>query len=337
MKAKSAIPKRTGIVQNTRKKILKQPVRRTVGAQTPVLRLKRILVTTDFSDESKKALPYAAVLAERFGARIALLHVLESPSRFVGMETMALLSSGDAAAGRAYGALDAMAKKAFKSEAAVTTHVQTGKPIHEIVKASRELGVDLVILATHGYSGLKHTFLGSTTERVVREMECAVLAVRGRQDEDVSRTQKPAALQRIVLATDFSANAAQALPAAETLARAFDSSLTLMHVVERVPIDSILGTELADEHVNALMVQARTRLADIAATLRKNKIAADVKVRFGNPFDEITRGAKEIDASLIVLATHGYTGLKRAYLGSVAERVLRHAHCPVLVVRGRKR
>ena len=302
------------------------------------LRLERILVTTDFSDESKKALPFAAAFAERLGGEVALLHVIEPPPRFADLASVVGLLSGDDAMGRAYGDLNKLAARAFKSESRVTTHARAGKPFREITKAARQLAADLIIMATHGYSGLKHTFLGSTTERVMQHAPCPVLAVRSGVDKRSGGRKKTAAIQRLVLATDFSDNSMKAFPLAQSLASAFGARLTLLHVVEQFPIDAMLGQEVTRATTAWLSAQARTRLCGLAASVRKQSgLRADIVVRFGKPFDEITRAAKSLNASLIVVATHGYTGLKHVYLGSVAERVVRHAHCPVLVVREIKR
>ena len=329
MKTKSTT-KKTGRVRATARRKSGGPPPTT----SPAFRLNRILVTTDFSVESKKALPYAAAFAERIGGEIALLNVLELPPRFAGLETLAGLHSGDAAMGRVYGGLDKLASQAFPPKTRVTTHARSGKPFSVITKLARELEAGLIIMATHGYSGLKHAFLGSTTERVVRHAPCPVLAVRGSEDQASGRNQKSVTIQRIVLATDFSDNSLKAVPVAQSLADGFGARLTLMHVVEKFLIDAMLGQELTRDTSERLTGQARARLQQVAAALRqRNGLRADIAVRFGKPFDEISRGAQELGASLIVVTTHGYTGLKHVYLGSVAERVVRHAHCPVLVVR----
>ena len=301
---------------------------------TPALRLKRLLVTTDFSEESKLALTHAAAFAERLGGEIALLHVVEPPPRFVGVESLALISSGDATMGRVLGGLEALAKQAFKPSTRVTTHARPGHPARVITKTARELETDLLIMATHGYSGLKHTLLGSTTERVIRNAPCPVLVIRSVDQKTSAKPGKTGAIQRVIVATDFSDNSMMALPLAQALAKAFGAGLTLMHVVERVPIDPMLGQELTSAASRQLVERAQTRLAELASSLRaEDGSKLDIAVRFGKPFDELARGAKELDASLIVIATHGYSGIKHALLGSVAERVLRHAPCPVLVVR----
>ena len=336
MKTKSTTKKDARAVATPPKRSGRPSLAASIPAQ-PAFRLKRILVTTDFSDESRQALPYAAVFAERLGGEIMLLNVLEPPPRFAGLESVVLPQFDDAAVGRVYRSLDALARQAFKANARVKTHVRTGKPFREITKAARELAADLLIMATHGYSGLKHTWLGSTTERVIRRTPCPLLAVRGSEDK-TSRLQKPVAIRRIVLATDFSDNSMRAFPLGQSLAARLGARVTLMHVVERFPIDAMLGKELTRDTSTRLMERARSRLTELSESLRKKSgFQADIMVRFGTPFAEIARGAKALDASLIVLATHGYAGFKHVYLGSVAERVVRHAHCPVLVVRQAQR
>jgi nucleotide-binding universal stress UspA family protein len=109
------------------------PRRRVSGA------LKRVLVTTDFSEASKQALPYAAVFGERFGAQLYLLHVVEPPPRFVGLESMTLLQSGDATVGHALGQLDSLADHVFGAGANVKTHVRPGQPLRVITKARATL------------------------------------------------------------------------------------------------------------------------------------------------------------------------------------------------------
>lgn len=314
--------------------------RRKANVKTPTprasaFRLKRILVTTDFSEESRKAFPYATRLAQTFGGEIALLNVVESRSHLAGLESLVLLQSGDAEMGRVYGGLDEMSRKSFSAVAQVSTHARTGKPFREICKTARELDADLLVMATHGYSGLKHTLLGSTAERTIQHAPCPVLAVRSATTKGHSPAPKPSIeFKRILLATDFSTNSLKAFPLAQSLAEGFGAKLTLIHVVERFPLDAMLGEELTRETAADLTRQAETRLKALGAGLRKRAgFEPQIVVRFGKPFDEIVQHAKKIDASLIVVATHGYTSLKHLYLGSVAERVIRHAHCPVLVVR----
>ena len=116
----------------------------------------------------------------------------------------------------------------------------------------------------------------------------------------------------------------------------FNSEVVLLYVVEKFPIDYLLGPETTTPIITPLIKQARAELKVLAATLgRSTGLRVTVEVRAGKPFQEICSAAEKLGASMIVLTTHGHTGLKRLWLGSTAERVVRHASRPVLVVRTR--
>ncbi|MHA3770379.1 universal stress protein [Verrucomicrobiota bacterium sgz303538] len=152
----------------------------------------------------------------------------------------------------------------------------------------------------------------------------------------------PLRLKTILVPTDFSEPSYNALNHALGLAGQFGSSVLLVHVIEPVhpypvnglthypgdlPSDSLY--ELRDEAEKTLV-----RLRDAASAALDAPV--QVSLRVGRATDEIVLAAKELEADLIVIATHGYTGLKHVFLGSTAERVVRHAPCPVLVLRSRK-
>ena len=157
--------------------MLERPQRRT-------LRLKKILVPIDFSPPSKNAFKYAVRFAEEFGGELTLLYVLE-PKSMTGFmaipEATAFVESDIVAAGKNLRSLIASVRNA-KIE---RPHwkVRAGLPSHEIVEAAKEMEVDLIVIATHGYTGWKHFCIGSTAERVVRAAPCPVLVVREKQHE----------------------------------------------------------------------------------------------------------------------------------------------------------
>jgi nucleotide-binding universal stress UspA family protein len=308
---------------------------RSASSQPPsraAFRFNQILVTTDFSDNSKTALPYAMAFAKGLGGEVTLLNVLERPSHLAGLEAV-LLQSGDETIGRVYQHLDRLAEQAAVPGLVIKTQVRTGKPSREIINAAQELHRGLLVMATQGYTGLKHTFVGSTTERVIRHVSCPVIAVRGNKKFSPGTHREKISIRKVLLTTDFSQNSLKAFPIVQAVAEAFGSHITLLNVVERFPIDVILGEEITRDSSSKLVKEARERLSKLSLTRLKNcTFKPDTVVRFGAPFAEIVSAAKAMDASLIVVATHGYTGLKHIYLGSVAERVVRHAHCPVLVV-----
>jgi len=149
--------------------------------------LQRILVPLDFSPLSKKALLYATRLARQFGAEIDILHVVEPevPPAFDGFMIAPPAISNGAAASRA-GQLKGLASLARKAGVArVNASTRCGLAAFEIVEAAKEFDVDMIVIATHGYTGWKHFAIGSTAERVVRAAPCPVLVVREKEHEFV--------------------------------------------------------------------------------------------------------------------------------------------------------
>jgi nucleotide-binding universal stress UspA family protein len=154
----------------------------------PAFKIKHILVPVDFSECSKKALQYAVPFAEQFNAGIILLHVVQS---FVPVPEMPAAD---------FGALEAQICELAKLELATLktniprkvetqTLLKIGNPYAEIIDAAEDLNADLIILSTHGRTGLKHFFLGSVTERVVRHAPCPVVVVREREHEFIETNQ----------------------------------------------------------------------------------------------------------------------------------------------------
>jgi universal stress protein A len=145
------------------------------------------------------------------------------------------------------------------------------------------------------------------------------------------KTNKSLSLRRILVPIDFSKNARQALRYAIPLAAQFDARVTLLHVVEPV----VYPTEMAIVVMNQKLAlnASRRHLAELGQKLVPEKLRGKMIVRGGQPYFEITEVARETKADLIVLTTHGYTGIKRVLMGGTAERIVRHAPCPVLTVR----
>ncbi len=150
-----------------------------------LLNLKSILVPIDFSEASKKALHYAARMAEQFGSKITLLNVVE-PIATPDFGYHPLMLETDKIKKAAKENLDKLSRQ-FRLPARLLEGivVRYGTPFVEIAEAARTLKVDLIIITTHGYTGLKHVLMGSTAERVVRHAPCPVLTVREKEHEFV--------------------------------------------------------------------------------------------------------------------------------------------------------
>jgi universal stress protein A len=145
-------------------------------ARLPKTRLKHILAPIDFSLTGLNALAFAVLLAGQSGARITLLHVVEV--FFYPTEYGFLLPTNDKLAAQARTKLEALAARTIPPPLQVKVAVRIGTPYQEIVNASRAIRPDLIVVATHGRTGLSRTLLGSVAERVIRHAPCAVLAVR---------------------------------------------------------------------------------------------------------------------------------------------------------------
>ena len=155
----------------------------SADGQKPIA-IKKILVPTDFSPASKKAFSYALRLAEERGAEIALLHVLEpeTPLTLAGRPAATAFSEEELAdVEKSLHALTDEARGAGVAGAKST--VRTGVATHEIIEAAKELDVDLVVIATHGFTGWKPFAIGSTAERVARAAPCPVLVVREKEHD----------------------------------------------------------------------------------------------------------------------------------------------------------
>jgi nucleotide-binding universal stress UspA family protein len=142
--------------------------------------LKRILVPLDFSIASRRALLFTRDWAKRFGSEILLLHVIEPVNTYsvLGAESIALPVATADLHGPTRTELENLARRIFPRTAKVSVHLRDGAAYDQIITAARELDVDLIIIATHGRTGLSRALLGSTAERVVRHAPCPVLALR---------------------------------------------------------------------------------------------------------------------------------------------------------------
>jgi nucleotide-binding universal stress UspA family protein len=162
---------------------------KSAAASTSPFKLRKILVPVDFSEFSSKALDYALAFAQQFDARILLLHVVE-PAIYPENYMVVPKSFDDLNENLINAAKERLARITLERigrRANADSEVRLGRPFFEIVDAAKSLGVDLIIIGTHGYTGLKHVLLGSTAERVVRHAPCPVLTVRVPEREFVER------------------------------------------------------------------------------------------------------------------------------------------------------
>jgi nucleotide-binding universal stress UspA family protein len=207
----------------------------------------------------------------------------------------------------------------------VEAQLLRGDAAAEIVRYARESGQDLVAMATHGRSGIERWVRGSVAERVLRECEVPLLLCNPYALEP----RKDGPFARIVVPLDGSPLADRILPVVEPIALAHGSSVTLLRVepmvISEIPSPMLEGTLWDPAPLEASLDPQRDRLA--AAGVK----AVQVKAAYGVVAAEILREAAQGD--LLAISTHGRAGVARWWFGSVAEQVLRHATCPLLVLR----
>jgi universal stress protein A len=145
------------------------------------------------------------------------------------------------------------------------------------------------------------------------------------------KASKPLLLRRILVPIDFSKNSRRALRYAIPLAAQFGARIALLHIVEPVVYPTEMAIVVTNEKIT--VNASRRHLAELGEKFVPKKLRGKIIVRGGQPYFEIAEVAREMKADLIVLTTHGYTGIKRVLLGGTAERIVRHAKCPVLTVR----
>lgn len=165
------------------------------GTRPDVFKLKRLLVPVDFSDCSKKALQYALAFGKQFGAELVLVHVVQP---YVPVPEMAAVDTQLILSRMRESAESELAKwrQAVSDDVAVKSQLRVGRAHHEIVSAADELDADLILMSTHGRTGLGRALLGSVAEHVTRYAHCPVLTVREKEHEFVDTDAKPKATSR---------------------------------------------------------------------------------------------------------------------------------------------
>lgn len=297
---------------------------------------KHILAPVDFSNPCLRGLAAALELARRFGAKLTLVHVVKHLPRgsHVVLDAVGIEQDWKRPARER---LAKFVEAHVPDDVTVGQVVAEGKPFHEVVQLAAELECDLIVIATHGYTGLAHVLIGSNAERIVQHAPCPVLVVRGRPDESAPPAANATAFRWILLPTDFSENSCKAFPLAAAMAREFDAKLTLAYVLPSMPMSAALPGEvpyvLPGPEIVAQRAKAEVQLRKFRTEHFGAKLNTDTIVLEGIPHQMLSEAAKADDPGLIIMATHGQTGWKHALIGSTAERVVRHAPCAVLVVR----
>ena len=306
-----------------------------------MIKMERILCPIDFSDHSRRAIDHAFAVARCYGAAVTALHVFSpAPVPSFAPDTVVfepiVLTDVDRQAVLADTRAFVDAEKA--PGVPVEAVVREGLAATEILGQANAMNADLLVIGTHGRTGVERLFLGSVTEKVLRKARCPVLTVPKRLPDAVPA--RPVLYERILCPIDFSESSLCALRYAVSLAQKGKGHLTVLHVVaheiensaDRAVLAHGTGTTITD-FLRARDETLRRRLHEAVAGIDESGNIESVMTH-GKPWREILRIATDRHSDLIVMGVRGRSAVDLLFFGSTAHHVVRAASCPVLTLRG---
>lgn len=270
--------------------------------------MKKILVPTDFSEQAENALKVAAQLAKKFDSEIYLLHMLELPMQdFDVMNSPSVLPEAMFFVKLAQQKFEAILAQEYLKDIKVHDIVKNYPSFSGIIDTCQEHDVDLIVMGSYGATGFKEMFIGSNAEKVVRTSTVPVLVIKNNHAEF--------SIDRFVFASDFKKDNKETYRQATEFAKAFNAKMYLLLVNTA---NNFTSTSEANKRVNEFIKDYDFKNYTV-------HIYNDESVEAG-----VLNFAKEIDADLIGISTHGRQGIAHFFNGSIGEDVVNHAKRPVI-------
>lgn len=292
---------------------------------------RNILLPLDGSQFSELALPLAVRVAQTAGAKLHIVRVhLPTHSE---IESAPEGDLDEMVREKERAQLQTAAARAATNGVTATAALLEGPVTQGLERCIGVMAIDLVVMTTHGRSGLKRAVLGSIAEHCVRTTNAPLLLLHPQSEDDDVPTH-PESLGHILVALDGSPESEQVLDSAMNLAQLTGARLTLTRIAT-APFDIAvtIGAEALKSYLDQERERALEYLASIAERLPGTTRIDTFALAADRPAEGILRACKELGANAIAMATHGRSGWSRIAVGSVAESVLRKANVPVLVVR----
>lgn len=292
---------------------------------------ERVLAATDLSAPADEAIRQADAWARAAEARLAVCHVLPNPLRanpfFPELNARLAVAASTLAARSGRELEERVSALTGRGPGEIEVRVEEGDPLPMILRFAEQWDADLLVVGSHGAGGVPRILLGSVGDRAARYAHCSVLVARPFRRSG-----------RVLAATDLSQLSLRAVAEAAGIARRHGARLSVLHAVDSGPsLAAYAALERSGAPLGSLEEagrrarQAAARsLADVLTPL---EVEAEALVEDGAAAPAILGAADRLGADLVVVGTHGRTGIARLALGSVAETVVRAAACPVLVVR----
>ncbi len=290
--------------------------------------IKRILVPLDGSGLAESAFPYAEQIAMKVGAEVLLLASLHEADSWAGHLVQADKESAPLV--KTY--LDIKAKELQGKGIAVKTDTTSEAAAEAIVAHVIDENEDLIVMSSHGRSGVTRWVFGSVAHKVLHGACCPILLVR--PSSDSAKPIDVPVIGKILVPLDGSGQSLAVLPFIEDFARVFDASLILLTVV--LPLTAYVGAAFiipTSDFLDGQLAWARQFLSGVVKEVQGHGLKATDMVMVGTGASEIVQAADDASADMIALSTHGRSGLSRSLMGSVADAVLHRTTLPCLVVR----
>lgn len=285
--------------------------------------IESVLIPTDDSDGALAGAKRGIALASRAGADVHVLSIVETPGDPLADDD-AVLSALES---NAEDAVDRIANLARDHDDAldITTAVERGTPFQSIREYAHRREIDVVVMGTKGRAGLDMVLLGSVAENVLRTARTPVLVVPPDGDDDIHEVT----FDRLLLPTDGSDGAAVATSWGIALASKMESAIHALHAVDTNPLSR---DPEPDELLDALERRGEAALEAVREQAGDADVSVSGSIADGPPANVILTYANDHDIDLIVMGTHGRTGVGQWFLGSVTENVVRQADVPVFCV-----
>ncbi len=292
----------------------------------PIPRLEKLLLSTDGSDFSEGAIREAIALAKECSSKLFIVSVVETNPEY---ETLAP-QLVEKEIQKAKDLLTSIKERVSKEGVDCETIVRQGEDSYSyIVDEASKRGAEMIIMGRRGRTGLKRLVMGSVTAKVIGHASCDVLVVP---------KEAKVGLKRILLATDGSRYSEKAAVKAIGMAKRTGAHLVVVSVV---PSESISPLDIVHSEMHRDLIAEKEQKAaqcyidGVREKADKDGVRIEGLILEGRPYEAITSVASEKKADLIVIGSHGKTGLEKLLMGSVAERVIVLSPCAVLVVKAR--
>lgn len=272
--------------------------------------MKRILIPVDFSKEAENAARVAAGIAKRTGSQIYLLHMLELPTNTIDPTGYTQIIAEPQAIyfmKLAHEKFDKFKSLPFFKGIKLIESIQFHYAFAGIISESKKNDIDLIVMGSQGASGLQEMFIGSNTEKVVRNSEIPVLVIKEGSGDGM--------IKNMVFASDFADESKKTFQKIIDFANLFDSKIHLLYVNT---IHNFNTTKAVEERIENFLL-------DFELKNYTQNIYNDISIESG-----ILNFSREIDADLIALNTHGRSGLSQLFNGSIGQELTNHALRPVI-------